>query len=285
MAAENVISLADRLKQRREELGLSQAQAARELDVARTAYRLWEMEAAKPSPDRWRIISRWLGISVTSMLLAEERLSDDEAVAGEITAADFGVRSGRDWDRSAAAEGGDFFEQARQVVSEASAAGHVTDEQATHFMTVLTRIQEAQTEATTERWELTELRMTLLPDEFAPGKARKALEATATGVPTRVLADASLMTSELVMNSVQHGADDLVGIELFLQAGGKLLRVEVSELAGKSVPERRDPDESGGYGLALVDTLASRWGTEVRDDVRCTWFDLDVAAPGAFMGS
>jgi DNA-binding XRE family transcriptional regulator len=50
MAADEVISLAERLKQRREELGISQSQAARELDVARTAYRLWELEAAKPAP-------------------------------------------------------------------------------------------------------------------------------------------------------------------------------------------------------------------------------------------
>ena len=57
-----VISLAERLKSRREQLGLSQAQAARELDVARTAYRLWEMEAAKPQPDRWRLISRGWGL-------------------------------------------------------------------------------------------------------------------------------------------------------------------------------------------------------------------------------
>ena len=40
MAAENVISLAERLRQRREERGITQSQAARELDVARTAYRL-----------------------------------------------------------------------------------------------------------------------------------------------------------------------------------------------------------------------------------------------------
>ena len=59
---EHVVSLAERLKSRREQLGISQAQAARELDVARTAYRLWEMEAAKPAPDRWRLISTWLGV-------------------------------------------------------------------------------------------------------------------------------------------------------------------------------------------------------------------------------
>ena len=54
----DVVSVGDRLWQRRTELGLSQAQAACELDVARKAYRLWEMEAAKPAPDRWRLLSR-----------------------------------------------------------------------------------------------------------------------------------------------------------------------------------------------------------------------------------
>ena len=78
MAAETP-SLGARLRQRRAELGLSQAEAARELDVARTAYRLWEMEAAKPSPDRWRLIARWLGVPVSTMLVAEELLTEDEA--------------------------------------------------------------------------------------------------------------------------------------------------------------------------------------------------------------
>ena len=79
MSAE-VIPLGSRLRRRREELGLTQTQAAKQLDVARTAYRLWEMEAAKPAPDRWRTIARWLGISMTAMLLAEELIDRQEAV-------------------------------------------------------------------------------------------------------------------------------------------------------------------------------------------------------------
>ncbi|HWC67533.1 MAG TPA: helix-turn-helix transcriptional regulator, partial [Acidimicrobiales bacterium] len=73
MSAE-VIPLGARLRQRREELGLSQSQAARELEVARTAYRLWEMEAARPAPDRWRVVAKWLGISMTALLHAGELL-------------------------------------------------------------------------------------------------------------------------------------------------------------------------------------------------------------------
>ena len=83
MSAAEVIPLGERLKHRREELGLSQAQAARELDVARTAYRLWEMEAAKPAPDRWRLIARWLGVSIATMLLAEELIDASEAAAAD----------------------------------------------------------------------------------------------------------------------------------------------------------------------------------------------------------
>ena len=63
-------SLGGRLKAKREALGISQSQAARELDVARTAYRLWELEAARPAPDRWRLVARWLGVSLTTLLLA-----------------------------------------------------------------------------------------------------------------------------------------------------------------------------------------------------------------------
>src|SRR3954462_15250220 len=104
MSAE-VIPLGARLRQHRQELGLSQAQAARELDVARTAYRLWEMEAAKPAPDRWLLLSRWLGVSVTTMLLADELISETEASANTIVEANFG-QSGRDWDIAAATNAG-----------------------------------------------------------------------------------------------------------------------------------------------------------------------------------
>src|SRR5574342_282182 len=72
-------SLADRLKAKRRERGLSQSQAARELDVARTAYRLWELEAARPAPDRWRLVARWLGVSMSTLLLAEGLITEEEA--------------------------------------------------------------------------------------------------------------------------------------------------------------------------------------------------------------
>src|SRR6187401_2253524 len=105
-----VIPLGSCLRQRREELGLSQAQAARQLDVARTAYRLWEMEAAKPAPDRWSTIARWLVESMTSILLAEELIDEVEAVGSGRLAAAVGMTGGQ-WEGEPAEPAGDFFSQ------------------------------------------------------------------------------------------------------------------------------------------------------------------------------
>src|SRR5262245_66517635 len=104
-------SLAERLKARREVLGISQSQAARELEVARTAYRLWELEAARPAPDRWRLVARWLGVSMATLLLAEGLISQDEATDTESAAGHYATAMGETQDVATEREGGDFFEQ------------------------------------------------------------------------------------------------------------------------------------------------------------------------------
>src|SRR5579875_3827337 len=121
MAAE-VIPLGNCLRQRREELGLSQAQAALLLDVARTAYRLWEMEAARPAPDRWRSIARWLGISMTAMLYAEELIDQQEAIDANQAAVGAGM-SELDWDIGSDAAPGDFFSQERAMIADQARIG------------------------------------------------------------------------------------------------------------------------------------------------------------------
>ena len=72
------IHLGERLKTARDDRGITQAQAARELDVARSAYRLWEMDVALPEPRRWKLVAAWLGVTVTTLLLAEGLIADDE---------------------------------------------------------------------------------------------------------------------------------------------------------------------------------------------------------------
>jgi transcriptional regulator with XRE-family HTH domain len=136
-----VESLAERLKARREELGISQSQAARELEVARTAYRLWELEAARPSPDRWRLVARWLGVSMTTLLLAEGLISDDERDESDSASARFEAAMGETSDVATERETGDFFRQAQSFIDRSLEKGLVSAEEAGHFRDMFDRIK------------------------------------------------------------------------------------------------------------------------------------------------
>lgn len=279
MAGEPVVSIADRLKQRRDELGISQAQAARELDVARTAYRLWEMEAAKPAPDRWRLIASWLGVSVTTMLLAEELVTEDEATMSEATAVDFG-RSGSDWDEAGAANEGDFFYQARELIAQGTGGGHITVEQADAFALLIDRIEQESAKAKSEGWVANELRKSLEVSKWAPREAREALVFVAEGVPEELLQVAQVLTSELVSNSVRHGPPGpYANIGLFITVDRNRLRVEVAD--GSSTGARPTaPGEDGGFGLPLIAEMSSRWGAGREGGRNLTWFEIDLPQPG-----
>jgi transcriptional regulator with XRE-family HTH domain/anti-sigma regulatory factor (Ser/Thr protein kinase) len=276
---EQVVSLADRLKARREQLGISQAQAARELDVARTAYRLWEMEAAKPAPDRWRLISTWLGVSVTTMLLAEDLMSEEEAAMGELTAVDFS-RSGRKWDAVGASKSGDFFTQARSLIDDGAEGGDISAEQAAALMLVLERVEQESHAAESQPWTPAELRREIPATTEAARVARDAVTFLAEGIPQQELEMARLLVTELVTNSVRHGPTGRKAtVELHVGVERDLLRIEVADRS--TTPARRKPPtHEGGYGLALVDAMASRWDAGPQNGRNVTWFELDLPLPG-----
>jgi transcriptional regulator with XRE-family HTH domain/anti-sigma regulatory factor (Ser/Thr protein kinase) len=275
----DVVSLGDRLKQRRAELGISQAQAARELDVARTAYRLWEMEAAKPAPDRWRLLSRWLGVSVTTMLLADELITETEASTSTVTAVDFG-RPGQGWDALGAAGEGDFFQQSRALIQEGLTAGSINDAQAGELGAVLDRLEEQhRRRILTAGWAPGELRKALPATPGTPYAARRAVAVLAGDIPSEPLQTAQLLTSELVTNSVKYGPPAPATVGLVVEVARDWIRVQVSD-AADAPPQLRSPTEHGGYGLTLVDALADRWGTARNSGRNLTWFELDLPAPG-----
>jgi len=135
-----VIGLAARLKAHREERGISQSQAARELEVARTAYRLWEMEAARPAPDRWRLVARWLGVSMSTLLLSEGLMSEAEADGRNVADARYQAATGEAADIAAALETGGFFEHGQAFLDRAVAKGIFTEDEAAQFGAMLERI-------------------------------------------------------------------------------------------------------------------------------------------------
>jgi serine/threonine-protein kinase RsbW len=272
MAAE-VIPLGSRLRQRREELGLSQAQAARQLDVARTAYRLWEMEAAKPAPDRWRTIARWLGISMTAMLLAEELIDQREAIDANRAAVGAGVTE-LEWDIGSDAAQGDYFSQERSMIADQVRMGSISHAEATKLGHVLSRIQsEALSDKTSAPWHPGQFRKRFPNDTVAPALARSALATTAIGIPVDVFDAAALLTSELVTNSVKHSGAD--GFDVAIALWEDVLRIEVSDQNSQAI-RPRTPDVDGGWGLTLVGELATGWGVERHGAGKTIWIEFDL---------
>jgi transcriptional regulator with XRE-family HTH domain/anti-sigma regulatory factor (Ser/Thr protein kinase) len=267
--AGDVIPLGSRLRARREELGLTQAEAARELDVARTAYRLWELEASRPAPDRWRSIAKWLGVSVTAMLLAGELIDEAEALESNQVAAGAGL-SGDTWDARSAGEEGDFFSQERSTITDQARLGTISGAQAASLRGVRDRIQ-GMTARDDVAWQPGEFRKRLPSTDLAPGIARAALATTVVGIPVDVHDDAALLVSELVTNSVTHSGS--AWIDLAIALGDDRLRIEVSDQSTRAI-RPRTPGEDGGWGMTIVAELAHRWGVERRSDGKSVWVEL-----------
>ena len=113
----------------------------------------------------------------------------------------------------------------------------------------------------------------------APATARAALTRWLSGhVPIEVLDDARLLASELITNSIGHAEiSEEASVRLTVQLRGGALRVEVRDpgTGGSVAPREPDRERGGGFGLHLVDQLATRWGVN-RTGGTHVWFEVDA---------
>ena len=126
------------------------------------------------------------------------------------------------------------------------------------------------------------LELHLSPTPHAPMIARRRVaERFASGLDNGELQNAKLLISELVTNAVMHGHGP---IELLALLDESRLTVDISDRGeGFERPRHeRDPDAIGGYGLNIVDALASRWG--IHEGSSHVWFEIELdqmsSAPG-----
>jgi anti-sigma regulatory factor (Ser/Thr protein kinase) len=101
-------------------------------------------------------------------------------------------------------------------------------------------------------------------------------------LPEGMLEDAQLLTTELITNSLRHSrleAEDV--IEVSVDRSVRCLRVTVRDGGSRALPDdivagsiRPSPTGRSGWGLYLVDKLATRWGTNVGGR-RGFWFELE----------
>jgi serine/threonine-protein kinase RsbW len=126
---------------------------------------------------------------------------------------------------------------------------------------------------------LERLETTLPAGPGASATARATLSRWLAGhVPGEVLEDARLLTSELVANSIGHAElPDEASLRLAVQLRGGALRVEVRDPGTGGEISQREPDREhgGGFGLHLVDLIATRWGVN-RTGGTHVWFEVDA---------
>jgi anti-sigma regulatory factor (Ser/Thr protein kinase) len=110
-----------------------------------------------------------------------------------------------------------------------------------------------------------------------PALARHELEAwLPSSLEESARSALRLLVSELVTNSVRHVSGSKEPVALHVDIRDRSIRVEVHDGGAGFQPGRPEPrGADGGFGLFLVERMASRWGVEVRDGTR-VWFELDV---------
>lgn len=120
--------------------------------------------------------------------------------------------------------------------------------------------------------------LALPPEPAAARRARRALHDAR--LPEDLQHTVDLLATELIANAVRH-ADLGPGQEITFAARfvPDFIRVEVHDPGpGFDVERSR---EGKGFGLRMVDKLATRWGVELQDGTR-VWFEVDRRTRGRF---
>jgi anti-sigma regulatory factor (Ser/Thr protein kinase) len=104
---------------------------------------------------------------------------------------------------------------------------------------------------------------------MAPSAVRRAL---ADRRDARwVMGDVMLVASELVANAVLHSGgkpDDRLSVELRLRPDAVVFSVSDPHRTRQVAEPAPDDRLNGGFGLRVVEQLASRWGAEQERDGR-----------------
>ena len=88
----------------------------------------------------------------------------------------------------------------------------------------------------------------------------------------------ALLVSEVATNALVHG-DGNVRLRVVPQPRG--VRVEILD-GSSTLPHRRAATlyDEGGRGIALVEAMATAWGSELTQDGKTVWFEVAATAGG-----
>jgi anti-sigma regulatory factor (Ser/Thr protein kinase) len=134
-------------------------------------------------------------------------------------------------------------------------------------------------EASTERGAAC-ARLRLGCDPSVVAEARRAVGQIEPALPEPVADSARLLVSELVTNSIIHGVAQGDGwIDVIIERRPRCVRIEVVDSASsgrRPVLRPVDQTSTSGWGLQLVDRLATVWGVETGTGTR-VWCEIATA--------
>jgi len=100
-------------------------------------------------------------------------------------------------------------------------------------------------------------------------------------VQPEMLADVISVVAELIGNAIRHARPLAGGVVRVAWAvryagGDQIVDVRVTDGGGESVPHRRllDVDAPDGRGIAIIEALAARWGTDQDGFGQSVWAEL-----------
>jgi two-component sensor histidine kinase len=125
------------------------------------------------------------------------------------------------------------------------------------------------------------LELVLQRSLHAPARARAALARHCEDLELdpSVFQSLILLVSEVVSNAVQHSAGPPEApIELVAAFTDATIRITVTDAGRGFTPRPRDPSSTrDGYGLYLLEKVATSWGVDSHGDTK-VWFELALAA-------
>ena len=119
------------------------------------------------------------------------------------------------------------------------------------------------------------------PRSAKHARALLRLQLTDWKITGEVADTAELLLSELVTNSIRHARTPPgreIGVRLATYDGR--LRVEIADASDRRPqPREAAPEDEGGRGLALVQSLAERWGCcpRLHGIGKATWAELSLS--------
>ncbi|HEX2127698.1 MAG TPA: ATP-binding protein [Solirubrobacterales bacterium] len=123
-----------------------------------------------------------------------------------------------------------------------------------------------------------ELSLDLEPEAGASGQARAEIRAAfGDSLPTALLHDLTVVVSELVSNSVEHGPGETIQVRLRIANDGSIFGEVEDKGDGRVAIRDMADDPNDALGLRIVDWLTDRWA--VYEGSTHVWFEMGLGNP------